>query len=92
MLARLSALVAPDAAALDCVAELRHLNKVASLGSSADVQLALYRRERECLASREAALDKVVDWLAAATAATHATPAPATQHRPGIQFAAAAKA
>lgn len=92
MLARLSALVAPDAAALDCVAELRHLNKVASLGSSADVQMALYRRERECLASREAALDKVVDWLAAATTATHATPAPATQHRPGIQFAAAAKA
>jgi carboxylate-amine ligase len=66
---RLGTLVARDAAALDCERELRHLATIASLGTSADVQLALYRRERECMATREAALGKVVDWLSAATVA-----------------------
>ncbi len=72
------ALVGPDAKALGCEADLRHLELVARLGTSAEVQLAIYRRERESLATREQALAKVVDWLVEATgAAAASTPAPA---------------
>ena len=62
-------LLEPDAVALGCQSELRQLRMVQRLGSSADVQLAMYRRERESLASREQALARVVDWLVEATAA-----------------------
>jgi carboxylate-amine ligase len=73
MLSRLGTIIARDAAALGCEPEIRHLGTIARLGTSADVQLALYRRERECMATREAALSKVVDWLAGATTAVSAT-------------------
>ena len=76
------ALVAPDAAALGCEAELRHLQLIARLGTSAEVQLGVYRREREALATREQALAKVVDWLVEATAASAGTPA--AVRRPGL--------
>lgn len=61
-------LVGPDAAALRCERELRHLNTIACLGTSADVQLALYKREREAFKSRGEALGRVVEWLADASA------------------------
>jgi carboxylate-amine ligase len=86
---RLGTLVARDAAALDCEREIRHLNTIACLGTSADVQLGLYRRDRECMATRETALGKVVDWLSEATTA-EATPA--TAPRAAEAQLAAAKA
>lgn len=67
-------LVGPDASALRCEAELRHLNTIACLGTSADVQLALYKRERESGKSREQAMGRVVDWLADASAVMSARP------------------
>jgi carboxylate-amine ligase len=84
---RLGTLVARDAAALDCEREIRHLNTIACLGTSSDVQLALYRRGRECMGTRETALGKVVDWLSEATTA-EATPATASRAAE-VQLAAA---
>jgi carboxylate-amine ligase len=81
-LGELLELVAPDAVALDCQAELRQLRMVQRLGTSADVQMAMYRRERESLCTREQALARVVDWLAEATAAGATLPfAPETRPR-----------
>ena len=55
--------------ALGCVAELRQLDKIARLGTSADTQLALYQRAREAGQSRDEALRDVLSWLADATVA-----------------------
>lgn len=91
-LARFLEMVAPDAAALRCESELRHLNTIASLGTSADVQLALYKRERESSKPREAALGRVVDWLADATAMMMSTPAPSKKTLPNLQLVGAVNA
>lgn len=61
------ALVAPDALALDCQAELAHLRTIVRRGTSAHAQLALYRAERNRCRTREEALSSVVDWLARTT-------------------------
>lgn len=62
-------LVAPDAQALGCEAELEHLRTVVRDGTSAHVQLALYRAQRDNCRTREQALSAVVDWLRQATVA-----------------------
>lgn len=62
------ALVAPDAHALDCEADLAHLRSIVRRGTSAHAQLAVYRAERNRCRTREEALAAVVDWLVRATA------------------------
>jgi glutamate---cysteine ligase / carboxylate-amine ligase len=66
-LAELRALVADDASALDCEADLRHLTTIMVRGTSAHQQLDVYRRARSAGNSHHAALVAVVDWLARAT-------------------------
>jgi glutamate---cysteine ligase / carboxylate-amine ligase len=66
-LTELRALVADDAVALDCEADLRHLTTIMVRGTSAHQQLAVYRETRERGESHHAALVAVVDWLARAT-------------------------
>lgn len=61
------ALVADDAAALGCRAEIERLRVIAAGDASADRQLAIWRQARARKASRAAALAEVVDWLARAT-------------------------
>lgn len=89
LLARLQELVAADAAALDCEREIRHLATIASFGSSADTQLALYKREREQARPRHEALVGVVDWLVEASAASAPAVAPNEKTPPQPQLAAA---
>ncbi len=62
-------LVAPDARALDCEADLAHLRTIVRRGTSAHAQLSVYRAERNRCRAREEALSSVVDWLARTTAA-----------------------
>jgi glutamate---cysteine ligase / carboxylate-amine ligase len=66
-LAALRALVADDASALDCEADLRHLTTIMVRGTSAHQQLDIYRKAREGGSSHHTALVAVVDWLALAT-------------------------
>jgi carboxylate-amine ligase len=61
------ALVADDAAALDCSAEICLTRDILSRGTSACRQLAIYTDERQSGAAKNAALASVVDWLVAAT-------------------------
>ena len=68
MLGRLRALIAPDAAALKCEREIRHLSTIALLGTSADAQLGLFQRQREKAGLQANELHHVIDWLADATA------------------------
>jgi len=63
------ALVREDADAFGCAAEVDHARSIAASGTSADRQLAVFRRHREAGAPVEAALAAVVDHLIAETAA-----------------------
>ncbi len=72
----LAGLVAEDAAALGCEAELQAVQRIAADGTGADRQLELYRRALADRQDPEAALCGVVDWLAAATAGEDAAGAP----------------
>ena len=60
-------LVADDAAALGCAAEVMGLRDVLVRGASADGQLAVHDEARNRLRQPQAALAAVVDWLAAET-------------------------
>ena len=62
-------LVAPDARALDCEADVAHLRSIVRRGTSAHAQLSVYRAERSRCRTREEALTGVVDWLVRTTAA-----------------------
>jgi glutamate---cysteine ligase / carboxylate-amine ligase len=66
-LAELRAVVADDASALDCEADLRHLTTIMVRGTSAHQQLDVYQQCRSGGGSHHAALVAVVDWLARAT-------------------------
>jgi glutamate---cysteine ligase / carboxylate-amine ligase len=66
-LGELRALVADDASALDCEADLRHLTTIMVRGTSAHQQREVYQRCRTSGASHHMALVAVVDWLADAT-------------------------
>lgn len=63
-------LVAEDAAALSCEAEIAHVKSIAADGTSADRQLAVWRRALTAGASQREAMCAVVDHVAAETAAT----------------------
>ncbi|HEY2347217.1 MAG TPA: carboxylate-amine ligase [Xanthomonadaceae bacterium] len=66
-LRRMLDLLAPDAEALRCEREMAHLAAIPARGTSAQLQLAIYRRERVRGVPHQDALAKVVDWLAATT-------------------------
>jgi carboxylate-amine ligase len=62
------ALVAEDADALACMAEVEATRAIATRGTSADQQIATFdAARRDGLGEREA-LSAVVDWLASTTA------------------------
>lgn len=65
----LRALLAEDAQALGCEAELARLTRIMALGTSAHQQLAVFEERRDAGASVHAALCAVVEWLADATVA-----------------------
>jgi glutamate---cysteine ligase / carboxylate-amine ligase len=69
-LERTLALVAEDAEALGCAAELGAARGIVSSGTSADRQMAAFEQARGRGLARCDALGAVVDWLAAATAPT----------------------
>ena len=58
--------IAPDAAALCCLGELRHCRTIVGAGTSADTQLAVFEQHRHG-GSHAHALRAVTDWIAAAT-------------------------
>jgi carboxylate-amine ligase len=66
MLDQLIEEIAPDAAALGCVAEMRHCRAIVGGGTSADAQLAVFKAHGPT-ASPAHALRAVTDWIAAAT-------------------------
>ncbi len=70
LLEELIALVAEDAAALGCSAEVAHARTILTEGTSADRQIAGYRQAREAGTSHDDALKLVVDQLVAETLAT----------------------
>ena len=65
----LIALTAPDAARLGCVAEVASVRAILARGTSAHRQLAVFADALASGAPRRDALDAVVDWLIAETAA-----------------------
>lgn len=73
VLERMLMLIAPDADAMGCEAEVAHLRTIVHEGTSAHAQLALYQEQRTTCLSRTEALLPVIDWLAATTVNT--TPA-----------------
>jgi len=60
-------LIADDARALDCEAEVAGARRILSQGTSAERQIAVFEAERGGDTSNRQALDAVVDWLAATT-------------------------
>jgi len=62
-------LVGPDAAALDCVAEVQHARTIVDRGSSAHRQVATYKSARDAGADDREALRAVVDMLIVETLA-----------------------
>lgn len=67
-LAQLRAACGEDAVALDCETTLAALDALATRGSSAHEQLAVYQSRRREGASRSQALHSVLDWLLHTTA------------------------
>jgi carboxylate-amine ligase len=61
------ALVAEDAEALGCTAEVGATRRIASEGSSADQQATVFAKARQGGASEQEALGAVVEWLARTT-------------------------
>ncbi len=61
-------LVSEDAEALDCLSEVQHARSIVADGTSADRQLAVYRRCRAAGQDTATALSAVVDHLIAETA------------------------
>jgi carboxylate-amine ligase len=69
-LAELRELVAPDAAALGCEQTISRLDRIVAEGTSADRQVAIYRKARADGRQRLTALKDVVDWIARETRTT----------------------
>lgn len=59
--------LAGDAAALGCARDLAHCRTIATGGSSADMQLAVFEEARARAGGQAAGLAAVVDWLASET-------------------------
>ncbi|MFT8247239.1 carboxylate-amine ligase [Roseomonas sp. BN140053] len=70
-LEELLALVADDAAALGCHAEVDAARAIATSGTSADEQAKLFAEARQSGLEEREALRPVVDWLAETTASGH---------------------
>lgn len=66
-LERLLELLAPDIAELGCAAEIAGLRKILSTGTSADIQIAVFREAEQRTGSRNKAFAAVKTWLAEAT-------------------------
>jgi carboxylate-amine ligase len=62
-------LIAEDAQALDCTAEVAHAREILTRGTSAHRQVQAYERARQAGASEQEALREVVDFLIEETAA-----------------------
>lgn len=56
-------LVQEDAVLLDCVDELNHARTILSRGTSADIQIDIFRAAQTGGADEHEALEQVVDWL-----------------------------
>lgn len=67
LIEELLVLLAPDAAALGCEAEIANARAIVQRGTGADRQAVVYGRAREQGATREEALRRVVDFLVAET-------------------------
>ena len=65
---RLLALIAEDAEALGCTAEVARARTILAEGTSADRQIAIFEETRTGDTSNRQALDAVVDWLAETSA------------------------
>jgi glutamate---cysteine ligase / carboxylate-amine ligase len=61
--------IAEDAEALGCVNEIRHVHVIAAQGTSADRQIAIFRKATAAGRRRLTALKEVIDWAAAETQA-----------------------
>jgi carboxylate-amine ligase len=61
--------IAEDADVLGCVNEIRHLHVIAAQGTSADRQIATFRKATAAGRRRLTALKEVIDWAAAETQA-----------------------
>jgi glutamate---cysteine ligase / carboxylate-amine ligase len=66
MLERVIAETVEDAAALSCTDEINRCRAIVGAGTSADAQLAVFEAHKGA-ENRDAALDAVTDWIAAAT-------------------------
>jgi carboxylate-amine ligase len=64
------ALIAEDAAALGCTAEVESAHRIVREGTSADRQIAVFEAARETGLNNRQGLDAVVDWLAATSRGT----------------------
>ena len=63
LLAEIMDMVAPDAEALGCAGEVRHARQILARGTSAQSQVRIYEEALAEGMERQAALNKVVDWL-----------------------------
>ncbi|MBT3532762.1 MAG: carboxylate-amine ligase [Rhodospirillaceae bacterium] len=63
LLAEIMDMVAPDAEALGCAEEVRHARQILARGTSAQSQVRIYEEALAEGMERQAALNKVVDWL-----------------------------
>jgi carboxylate-amine ligase len=61
--------IAEDAEALGCVNEIRHVHVIAAQGTSADRQIAIFKKATGAGRRRLTALKAVIDWAAAETQA-----------------------
>ena len=68
LLDELIELVAPDARALGCLADVEHARTIVRRGTSAHQQVAVYERARSRGATEREALQSVVGWLREETA------------------------
>lgn len=67
LIEELLALLAPDAAALGCEAEIANAREIVRRGTGADRQVAAYQDAIDGGAGKDAALRSVVDWLVVET-------------------------
>lgn len=67
LIEELLGLLAPDAAALGCEAEIANAREIVRRGTGADRQVAVFQKARDNGASREVALRQVVDFLVVET-------------------------
>jgi carboxylate-amine ligase len=70
VVAGLIRLTAEDADRLGCTAEMQHLTRILTRGTSAHAQLRIYNEARAAGDSQDRALRRIVEWLGTETTAT----------------------